>query len=209
MSDATSLPEQVGDGIASVELVDANLDGIPDVLMAFEDTNDVGLFPGAFESGHFVIDGSGGPPMLTAVGSKPTDARLGDINGDGWPDLVCAVAGSISVSWGIDGSSFGLPAILDLEPGPGSEPGIEKVVVADVNGDGFADVAGISPLKNSLYLVMSGGSESYLMSPISVPAGKKPVDIIAAELNGDNCAELIVASRDSSTVSVLVNSACP
>ncbi len=77
------------------------------------------------------------PDRVFAVGSDPFSVAIGDLNGDGIPDLAVANAGSNSVSvlLGAGDGSFGGRRDFAV----GGQP--FSVAIGDLNGDGFPDLA--------------------------------------------------------------------
>ncbi len=134
-----------------VAIGDVNGDGIPDLI--FQN--------GAGQVSKWILDGTGNPVNFsTGVGLKPGSGYLytgpvgdfrvvamGDVNGDGIPDLVFQNgAGQVSV-WILDGT--GNP--VNFSTGVGLKPGsgylytgpvgdFRVMAIGDVNGDGIPDL---------------------------------------------------------------------
>src|SRR4029453_18801213 len=75
------------------------------------------------------------PPATIAVGHRPDALATGDVNGDGFPDLVVANSYDVSVLFGDGAGSF--------TPGP-QTPVIalpRTIVLTDFNGDSELDLA--------------------------------------------------------------------
>jgi hypothetical protein len=86
----------VGSNPFSVAVADVNGDGRPDLLVANINSNNVSVLlnttaPGATTPAFAAATNFG-------VGSSPTSVAVGDVNGDGRPDLLVANQGSNSVS---------------------------------------------------------------------------------------------------------------
>ena len=116
----------------SVISTDVNGDGHVDLAVAniFSDTVSVLLGDGT---------GSFAAKVDYATGSLPTSVTSADVNGDGHVDLAVAniFSGTVSVLLGDGTGSFA--AKVDYATGSGSGP--TSVTSADVNGDGFVDLA--------------------------------------------------------------------
>jgi FG-GAP-like repeat len=94
----TSTPQTyfVGTNPASVTVADVNGDGIPDMVIADQDSNDVSVLFGSYDAnGNWV--GTAGP-RLKSGGDGPIAVTVVDINGDKIPDLVVTNGGSGTVT---------------------------------------------------------------------------------------------------------------
>ena len=127
---------------------DVNDDGFDDVVIG--DPAADGLI-GEIHVHHGSASGLSSTPTTTAVGPEPfvlfgaAVDSAGDVDGDGFDDVVVGGYGNASVTpvVGIfEGSSTGISAAptLVLEGTPGSSFGAAVAGVGDVNGDGYSDV---------------------------------------------------------------------
>src|SRR6266850_113157 len=88
------------------------------------------------------VGSSWGGPLFAAaflsfdVGSNPFSVAIGDVSGDGKPDLVVAnfYSNTVSVLLGNGDGSFG----AKVDYGTGGGP--RSVAIGDVNGDGMPDL---------------------------------------------------------------------
>jgi hypothetical protein len=89
----------------------------------------------------------------------------------------------------------------------GAEP--SAVAAADVNRDGKLDLVAADTASNDVAVLLNttapGASTPTFSTATFVPVGIGPVAASAQDLNGDGAVELVVANRDSGTVSVLFN----
>jgi hypothetical protein len=153
-----------GYGALSVAVADVNGDGKPDLLVGNQcESNStcanggmvgvlLGKGDGTFQSS--VSYGAGGFDRGTLVGEA-----VGDVNGDGKPDLVVAdcggwceqqnADGSIGILLGNGDGTFQSAIVYDS-----GAPAAESVAVMDVNGDGKPDVL----VANSFTEYKNGGS---------------------------------------------------
>ena len=134
LSSSTSLLDTtqtltVGQGPAAVAIGDVNGDGLPDIVVA---NNGLASGPGGLGNGNTItvlLQNSAGTGFLPAqtytVGNGPNAVAIGDLNGDGWPDVVVANQndGTINVLYGDGQGGLGVGAnhVRGGEPlGPGA-----------------------------------------------------------------------------------------
>src|SRR5205809_580091 len=134
-----------------------------------------------------------------ATGAGPYWAAIGDLNGDGKPDLAVANYNANTVSVLLGNGAGGFGAKTDDLTGPIPIAG----AIGDVNGDGRPDLA-----------VGSYVSATALHDPLPVcgsfgvrpdfATGAGPYSAAIGDLNGDGKPDLAVANFSSNTVSVLL-----
>ena len=121
---------------------------------------------------------------LRGNGANVTNVNLATINS----------AGTISLHSNI--------FLLSSSPGVGDGP--TRVVSADINGDGRADLISADSLTNKLSILTNDGSGRF--SPAASPTvGSDPGALAAADVNGDGHIDLISGSSSSALLTVLTN----
>lgn len=148
--------------------------------------------------------GSFGAPQLYPAGSgSPFRSTLAHLNGDGIIDLVFnKTSGGINTYLGTPSAGFVAGAFI-------SAPGLERLAVADVSGDGVQDLitagAGFSA---SVYVRMGDGNGGFGVA-YTYPLGTSgyAYGITANDFDGNGTVDVAVAcSQDLlSTVRVLLN----
>jgi hypothetical protein len=135
------------------------------------------------------------------VGSFPSSVATGDLNGDGYLDLVVANGSdnTVSVLFGNPDGTF-QPAIqLVAGNGPVS------VVIGDFNGDGNLDIAtanaGVSEPTRSVSVLLGDGNGNF-GSPISSPTGTYPMAMAVGDVNNDGIRDVVLAQETVITVLV-------
>ncbi|HEV8058485.1 MAG TPA: FG-GAP-like repeat-containing protein, partial [Gemmataceae bacterium] len=86
----------VGTNPASVTVADVNGDGIPDMIIADQDSNDVSVLFGSYDANGNWVGLAG--PRLKSGGDGPIAVTVRDMNNDGIPDLVVTNGGSGTVT---------------------------------------------------------------------------------------------------------------
>ena len=174
---------------------DVNGDGFADLIVGAP-TFGNGILPNGSAR---VLSGIDGSVLYTLGVNSPTDffaravSGAGDVNGDGFADLIVGVpmADSAQVFSGIDGS------VLYTLADPGGELFGRRVSDAgDVNLDGFADLIVGDP-RNDRVRVFSGIDGSVLYTFDGDTAGDQFGGSVsgAGDVNGDGYADLIVGAN--------------
>ncbi len=177
------------------QLLVTDLDGdfIPDELFATSASYPYNL---VFRHGNG--DGTFANPVLGPSVSL-SGATLGDMNGDGKPDLLGTSNGSLAVRLGNGDGTFGTELDYSLT---GSYL-LPRVIIADLNGDASNDVlVQVSPTgspQNLSVAVLMGKGDG--AGTLSAPAGSYPaIDFAVADVNRDGKPDLITISPDPAKV---------
>jgi hypothetical protein len=188
-----------------VAIGDVDGDGKPDLIIAIAEKDDN-------HGGVSILLGKGDGTFQTAVnyrsgGFDALSVAIGDLNGDGKPDLV---VGNSCVNGAY--CSFGVVGILlgngdgTFQPAVGyysSLPGVGSVAIADLNRDGKADVVVPVTCLNTGLCTTDGGTgvwlgngDGTLRLPISFydSGGLDPFSLAIADVNGDGKLDLLVAN---------------
>ncbi len=204
----------VGTSPAAVTAADFNRDGVPDLAVANRASNDVSVLP---NNG----DGTFGAKVDFPVGLEPNAVAAGDLDGDGDMDLATANLRSNTASVLLnngDGTVFTL-----AEPTTVGEQPV-SVVAEDLDADGDVDLAVLN--RSPEVILIGGGAAVKRLYTVSLllnhgdgtfaeearyEVGPNPMQVIAADLDGDGDPDLATANHVVSSVapgswlSVLMN----
>ena len=168
---------------------DFNGDGKHDLLTL----NTTGAVDGSISV--FLGDGAGGfgAPTLFPVRTtvNPKQVGVADLNGDGKVDLAIPSGFGFSIMIGNGSGGFGAAThITTANSG--------SIIVAEFNGDSKPDLAMvITGGPNGLSVVLGDGLGAF-GPPLKFEVGPFPVDLTAADFNGDSQLDIAVASPNLS-----------
>jgi hypothetical protein len=139
------------------------------------------------------------PPTNIPVGDGPSTVVVGDIDGDGNPDLVTSNERAVSLSslLGALGGNFGPAANLVV----GSLP--VSLAMGDLDGDGDLDIVTANAFTNNLSVLLGVGDGTFGPAT-NFAVGSTPVSVSIGDLDGDGDADIASANGGSANVSVLL-----
>jgi hypothetical protein len=187
---------------------DVNGDGRPDLVVANSGDNTVSVLLNTTPAGTQL-------PTFAAqktftVGIQPYAVAVGDVNGDGRPDLVVANHGGASVSVLLDTTAAGAttPTFAPQQTfATGSGP--DSVAVADYNGDGRPDVAVTNANDKTVSVLLdttaAGAGAASFAGQQTFAVGTDPFSVAAGDFDGDGRPDLVVGNFLDKTASVLLN----
>ena len=183
---------------------DLNKDGRADIVT----TN--------FEGGNVTILLADGKGAFTEPTGSPFESNkhpfgiaIGDLNGDGNPDLAVAhYSGHITDTSGdrmsiLLGAGDGTFRLAWSQLVPGKAP--TSAAIGDCNGDGIADAV-FANYGNSSVTVVLGSRRDFLVTPGSpLAAGSHPTGVAVGDLNGDGKADIVTANEEDNDISILLS----
>lgn len=194
----------------SVAVVDVNGDNKPDLVVANVCTSSC--------SPHGVVAvllGNGDGTFQAAVpynsgGSGAFSVAVGDVNGDGKPDIAVVNVQSDDVGVLLGNPNGSFQAAVTYATGGILGNGSQSVAVADVNGDGKLDLVvancaitgspGCSGLLSGVVGVLLGNGDGTFQPPMTYGSGGFSTwAVVAADVNGDGRSDLMVANYCGAT----------
>lgn len=202
-------PLPTGSRPVGVVLGDLNGDGRTEIVVAQEQGNGVGVFSSSGLGADGVFSFAARDDVPT--GSHPVGVGVGDLNGDGKPDLAVATrsaSGKVSVLRNTTPAGSGPPkfdaaAEFDVTDDP------LGLAIGDLNGDGALDIvvtnrraASVTILRNT---TGRGAPWINFAFKADLPTGADPWTLALGDLNGDGLPDLVSGNVGSGNVSVLTN----
>ena len=187
---------------------DLNGDGKLDLALSFSTPNIVTVLLNTTPTGSATPTFSARTDFTT--GSSPRNVAIGDLNGDGKPDLAVTNNSGNSVSVLLNTTSPGassptFSARTDFTTGTAPFP----VSIADVNGDGLPDLVvgnnNASSISVLLNTTTTGASTPTFAAKTDFTVGTIPRSLTIGDLNGDGKPDLAVGNQTTGNVSVLFN----
>jgi hypothetical protein len=194
----------VGASPGQVAVADLNRDGHPDIVTANQSSSLGGTLSILLGNG----DGTFQAPQTITVPVRASGLAVGDLNGDGTPDLILGHIvdsidfGGVTVLLGNGDGTFQAP--VDYFTGNY----INSLAIADFNQDGRPDLAvgvggAIAPLGVAVLL---GNGDGTLQSTAASYGSGASVGAVA-DFTGDGFPDVVTTVPTSPSVTVLINAA--
>jgi hypothetical protein len=151
-------------------------------------------------------NGTFGFPIISRSGNSPSNVSVGDLNGDGKPDLFLGGNGSGAVLLGNGDGTFRIAA-LPFVSNPGSSIIAERALgMADFNGDGRMDVAAACDTYGACIWLQDqngalGNGVAYSTYPHQLLAD---TSIAFADINKDGHPDVVIGQNSFNGISVLL-----
>jgi uncharacterized protein (TIGR02145 family) len=188
----------------SVAIGDIDGDGKPDLAVANNGTDNVSVLRNTSTSG--TISFAAQSVFSIGYSAGPSSVAIGDIDGDGKPDLAVANLNVNTVSvfrnTSIGGAiSFASQTVYSTGSGPFS------VVIGDVDGDGKPDLAVANNTSNNVSILRNTSTSGSIgfAAQLAFTTGTSPLSLAIGDVDGDGKPDLAVANSGYNTVSVLKN----
>lgn len=189
-----------GSNVRSVELAEVTGDGNIDAVVCLQNADTISIFPGT-GTGNFASANSFSTAQ-GASGDSPFWIDVADVDGDGLLDVVTANQQSNDVSYlaNLGGGVFDEPIVVPATF-VASDADTFSVAVGDFNGDGEADLAA-SHRNLDTFSIMFGFGGGSFSAPQEFPTGNHPMQIKAADFNGDGLDDVVTVDNFDDSVTV-------
>jgi hypothetical protein len=187
-------------GRLPLDIISEDFDGdtLFDLAVANGDSDNVSIFRSAG-------NGSFRPRKNFSVGEQPRSLAVLDVDDDTIPDIAVSqgMDNTIGFLMGDGDGTFSLEASTL----PGAALNVDELIAADLDGDGFQDLAWIDqklvnePASVSVYL--HDGVAWFIQAPSSdLPTGTFAEGLVATDLDRRDGVDLVVANRFDDTAQV-------
>jgi 6-phosphogluconolactonase (cycloisomerase 2 family) len=191
-----------------VAIGDLDGDGKPDLVVANRNSNNVAVHRNTSTSG-LIAAGSFAKKVGFTTGNQPTSVAIGDLDGDGKPDLAVANNSSNSVSVYRNTSTSGsIVFATKVDFATGNAP--SSVAIGDLDGDGKPDLAVANSSSNTVSVYRNTSTSGSIVAgsfaaKFDFTTGTQPISVAIGDLDGNGKPDLAVANFGSASVSVFRN----
>jgi len=198
---------KAGQGAISLATSDIDGDGKSDLVVANSIGNTVSVLRNTTINGS-INTSSFAAPIDFITGANPYSVAIGDLDGDGKPDLTVAnnLSNSVSVlrNTSIVGSITTSSFANKVDFVTGVNP--RSISIGDLNGDGKLDLAVANSSSNSVSVLRNiSNSGISFATKVDFATGISSRTVGIGDLDGDSKPDLAVANYSSSTISLLRN----
>jgi cysteine-rich repeat protein len=195
-----------GDNPEAIILADVSGDGVPDAIVAASVSDDISVL--------VANPGTGGfdtpvrfSTRVGADGDLPQGVAVGDVDGDGEPDVVTANGNTddVTVLIGVAGGATFLPPAVfetneaDISGVAGDAP--RGIGLHDMDSDGDLDIVTSNTTSDDVTVLLNDGAGVFA-APMNFEsrvgwAGEDPRALAIGDINADGVPDVVVANQDT------------
>jgi hypothetical protein len=205
---SATTPDQIYDG-CSLAAGDMTGDGKPEIVTTNCETNNLTVYvnngDGSFHTGVYYAAGLSQADG-TAGDLYPQSVAIADVNGDGKADIISSNedSGDVTILLGNGDGTVNVPTIGYATGGYPQAP----AVIADFNGDGFADIM-VADREYSVVFLKGYGDGTFraalnYYSPVPVSTYAAGFTVASGDFNGDGYPDFVLGNCCNSTMGVTV-----
>ncbi|MCD6013653.1 MAG: type sorting protein, partial [Flavipsychrobacter sp.] len=201
ISFASRLDFAAGNNPDRLQVNDVDLDGRPDITVANFDGSAIAVLRNTSSVGSVSFASF----VTFAVGSNPVTVRMGDLDGDGKPDLAVTNRGSANITVYRNTSTSGTISLSSASTtSTGTTP--ESLEIADIDGDGKLDIAVVNSGSNTLSVLRNTSSGSITFAAkVDHTTAAAPWGITVGDFDGNGKPDLATGNFTDDNSSVFLN----
>jgi hypothetical protein len=207
----------VGNGASFVESQSLQIDGLPIWMSGGDLDNDgdedlVIVRSDVDQTNIWRNDGAGGFSMTTEgtldVGDGALSVAVGDLNGDGIPDVAVSQPSAPEIKVGFSDGALGFSSVQDLLVSSGGIP--YTLAIGDGNRDGFQDLV-VADTSNSRVVIFegTGATVGFAADVCELDVAGTAGAVTFGDLNGDGLSDMVVSAFNANRFVVVTEVFAP